>query len=239
MQPPAVAPSQPMPVGVLPTMTRIKRRNDLFGDEALLIAKRRRDMTYTGWYIDPRHGYFSTVWDYLLAIALVFVALVTPTEVAFLDGEGSYVTPLWVINRLVDALFIADLFVSFNMAIEAPMDEGGHWITNKRVIVRSYLRGYFAIDFVSCLPLWPVNMHWAAPLREPDGDGHLMMRTVVAVRLMKLMRLVKLTRLLKVSRVLRRELDDLLLHRLNFTYAIIRMISMLVLLLAYMHWQVS
>ena len=47
--------------------------------------------------------------------ALLFTATVTPVEVAFLD-EGTRITTLWVINRVVDLAFMIDMFITFNLA---------------------------------------------------------------------------------------------------------------------------
>ena len=51
--------------------------------------------------IDPRKSAFMPVWDLIMLLALAFTAIVTPFEVTFID-EGACVTPLFVINRLVD-----------------------------------------------------------------------------------------------------------------------------------------
>ena len=46
---------------------------------------RRRDCCI----IDPRHSKFLTFWDATLAVALIFTAVVTPYEVAFLPARNA------------------------------------------------------------------------------------------------------------------------------------------------------
>ena len=58
--------------------------------------------------IDPRRNKFVPYWDVVMMLALAFTAIVTPVEVALID-DGSCITPLWMINRLIDLLFIVDI----------------------------------------------------------------------------------------------------------------------------------
>lgn len=66
------------------------------------------------WVIDPRISRWLSAWDIGCIFALVFVALVTPFEIAFLDSPRSgadiiirinTVGWLFIVNRLVDAMF--------------------------------------------------------------------------------------------------------------------------------------
>ena len=52
--------------------------------------------------IDPRRTRWMTWWDITVMMALLFTAIVTPVEVAFIPPGGACVTPLFAINRLVD-----------------------------------------------------------------------------------------------------------------------------------------
>ena len=58
-------------------------------------------------------------------LALLFTAIITPVEVAFLD-EGQHITLLWMINRVVDLAFVIDMAMSFNMAYQELPERGGH-----------------------------------------------------------------------------------------------------------------
>ena len=56
----------------------------------------------------------------MISIALVYVAVVTPYEVAFL--ETSYNALFWI-NRFIDVLFAVDMVLQFFIAV--PGGEGG------------------------------------------------------------------------------------------------------------------
>jgi len=55
-----------------------------------------------------------------MTAALVYVALVTPVEVAFLPPgttlESKTSSPIFLINRLLDAMFILDILLNFRLA---------------------------------------------------------------------------------------------------------------------------
>ena len=59
--------------------------------------------------INP-NGEFCKNWDLLMVALLVFTAIVTPFEVGFLTPKFD---GLYVVNRFVDAGFVADMFVNF------------------------------------------------------------------------------------------------------------------------------
>eukprot|EP00965_Chrysotila_dentata_P222733 6193142-Pleurochrysis_carterae.AAC.2 len=66
------------------------------------------------WFvIDPRSSSRIGYWDAITGMALVFTALVTPYEVAFLSAASSPLDPLFIINRVVDLIFLADMVVQF------------------------------------------------------------------------------------------------------------------------------
>ena len=64
-----------------------------------------------GWIIDPRTNRLIAYWDLATTAALLFTALVTPYEVAFLSMPPTWATawahPLFVLNRLIDVTFSA------------------------------------------------------------------------------------------------------------------------------------
>ena len=72
------------------------------------------------WYIlDPQSTQVQ-IWDGFTALALIYTALVTPFEVGFLGAPTSALEPLFVVNRLIDAIFLFDMclqpFIMFRRA---------------------------------------------------------------------------------------------------------------------------
>ena len=75
--------------------------------------KRRPDTLYgrvrRAWVIDPRSATWISYWDLITSTALIFTALVTPVEVAFLEPPevvDRLTNGLYMTNRLVDCIFV-------------------------------------------------------------------------------------------------------------------------------------
>ena len=72
------------------------------------------------WVIDPRKVRWIAHWDLAMTLALVYVALVTPVEVAFMKApptlQSKTSSPIFLINRLLDAMFILDILLNFRLA---------------------------------------------------------------------------------------------------------------------------
>jgi hypothetical protein len=98
-------------------------------------------------------------WDMCTSLALIFTVVMSPVEVAFLPAPTSAGDPLFMVNRVVDLIFIVDICVCFFTMYKL---ETGHstqlmsanlvWETRLRKIVRAYAKGWFAIDLFSVLP---------------------------------------------------------------------------------------
>merc|ERR1719162_2417172 len=89
--------------------------------------------------IDPK-GNFMLNWDVVMMVLLIFTALVTPFEVAFLETK---IDGLFCINRLVDLGFLIDMFINFRLIFE---DISNKSVTSKTRIAQKYLKGWFTID---------------------------------------------------------------------------------------------
>lgn len=86
------------------------------------------------------------IWDLTCMIALVFVALVTPFEVAFLGSPKSAadlalrfgeVGWLWCVNRLVDLIFLVDLVLQFRLVYQtSDASSGTRWVTEPSEIIK-------------------------------------------------------------------------------------------------------
>ena len=61
--------------------------------------------------IDPRTSRFITRWDGITALALIFTAICTPYEVAFVPASKYPWDGWFVVNRIIDAIFITDFAI--------------------------------------------------------------------------------------------------------------------------------
>ena len=146
-------------------------------------------------------------WDFVTGTALVYTAIITPFEAAFLQatvGMDAWIDPWFLINRVLDIVFLCDMVLNFFLAFQALDSYGGLvWIVDQRRVIAHYLRGWWAFDALTIfVPLGfdlsiafaPVDEHGNAATSSFAGDVSIL-RTVRIVRLAKLIRLVRASRL--------------------------------------------
>ena len=159
---------------------------------------------------------FCKNWDLLMVALLIFTALVTPFEVAFLSPSWD---ALFVINRLVDTGFVADMFVNFFLGYFDEEENCMVW-DNKR-IVKKYLKGWFLIDLVSILPFDTLGL----ALNSPEFNQLKILRVI------RLLRLIKLMRIFKSSRIFKR-----IQAQSGISFSTWALIKFLVIVVVSMHW---
>jgi len=207
-------------------------RSSLFKHESVT-----KGMQKTGFVIDPRNARFMPTWDLTMVGALAFTAIVTPFEVIYMD-EGSYITPMWYINRVIDLMFLLDMILIFHLAYQETLEAGGHWVYNKRLIGLKYLKGWFIIDLLSVLPFWALTLDVDDPFGKNRAAGSdPQINSLQLTRAFKLARMLKLARVLKASRVLKRALMDIVMGQLELTFAVLKMLKLISVLVLWSHWQ--
>ena len=156
------------------------------------------------------------LWDGLIVVLLVYLALWTPVEVAFLPATSD-IGPLFIFNRCVDFVFLVDICLAFRLMYPQPRAKG--WVTDRHAITMHYLKGWFAIDVISILPIY---------LLEILGEGYIdpSVRELATV-----FRLIKLTRILRIGRLLQRWRD-----RIKISFALQEVIKFFVIILCFCHW---
>ncbi len=132
--------------------------------KAIIVKKRSLTFRHNSW--------FRPYWDSITILALVFVASVTPVEVAFLSEPGDVLK--WF-NQLVDIVFCIDILFNFLTPYEV---RPGVYEERPHMIAKHYMTHWFLIDLVSVLPFNMVKM-------------------VRLVRLAKLLRIFRANRVLK------------------------------------------
>ena len=85
----------------------------------------------------------------------------------------------------VDIYFATDLVLNFRTAV---VTSEGQLLYKQVDIARAYLKGWFTIDFMSCLPLSYMD-YFVEGAGESDGQSrNRMVRLIRAFRLLKLLR---------------------------------------------------
>jgi len=185
-------------------------------------AKKMRHMEASTWTVAPDKSHWVQNWDAALCAALVYTAVVTPAEVAFIQKAHRVNDYVWffLINMCFTFIFILDVGLQFFLHYQLPKDKGNTWVRNHRRIVRHYLFGYFGIDFLSSFPYG---------LFEQFGGN--IFGDLAAARLLRLLRLAKLLRILRTSRLITRYRADLAV-----SYGIIHLTSFIVATVLFSHW---
>ena len=104
------------------------------------------------WLVDPNSPEMKR-WDLCSICLLLFVMLVTPYEVAFLETS---LNVLFVINRIVDLFFISDMVLQFFLMYRD--EEKGVLIKDQNQIIAEYMKCWLWIDIISVLPFDMISL---------------------------------------------------------------------------------
>ena len=186
--------------------------------ETLAILSRKKKGKFL---VDPRTSKKLPYWDGFVGFLLCYTAIATPYEVAFLPLPTTAEDARFVINRVIDMMFVLDMILQlFVMYPEPPakvaldsrataLEKQGviqtqattfEMVTSHKLIALHYLRGWFLIDLLSVLTL----LIDVIPVVAQDDSGSGNIDSLRIFRVLRVLRLIKLVRLLKTSRLLRR-----------------------------------
>lgn len=131
-------------------------------------------------------------WDVAQAFILVYIAVIVPIRMAeFVPENTDLSSPFFWWEVFVDAFFATDVVLRFRIGYTTHKGnlETGRWNVAKR-----YLRGWFLIDFVACMPVRYIEM---AVGSEGAGSNLRALKIIRLVRLGKMLRLGKLQVMVK------------------------------------------
>ena len=189
------------PVGV--KVPRIHSSVEVLVKAALEVKRTLGFETYFGeqntkWYmVDPRHSTWLSAWDFVTSTTLIFVAIVTPFEVGFIESEDDPLDPLFITNRVIDVIFILDCILQFFLMTEVYVQGEYRWTSNQCLIAMHYLRTWFLIDFVS---IAVSGFDYVGVLYKGssiDVENLRMLRVLRALRLIKLVKLLTGLKIIK------------------------------------------
>ena len=183
---------------------------------AQMMSKHKAFMEKSPLVISPRTWYMRK-WDLVTLVLLMFTAVVTPVEVAFL--ETTLWSVLFWINRSVDLLFILDIFLNFFVAIVDPED--GQLVFHHPTIIKTYLKGWFTIDVISIMPFDLLSIIF--------NNGEV--GKLKILRVLRLLRLMKLLRILRAGRIFQR-----LETQYQIDYSKLELVKFVILALITSHW---
>ncbi|XP_050407025.1 potassium voltage-gated channel protein eag [Patella vulgata] len=151
---------------------------------------------------------FKTIWDWIILFLTFYTAIMVPFNAAFKIKTMDQL-PLLVIDSMVDVVFFVDIVLNFHTSF---VGSSGEVISDPKVIRMHYLRSWFVIDLLSCLPYDVFNAF------QYVDDG-----------ISTLFSALKVVRLLRLGRVVRK-LD----HYLEYGAAMLVLLILVFILFA--HW---
>jgi hypothetical protein len=89
----------------------------------------------------------KTVWSGILALLLIYTALIMPYRMAFIDS--TFGDDWFYAELVIDILFFTDLLVNCNSAY---IDNEAMLITDRKMIFCRYVKTWFFFDIAACIP---------------------------------------------------------------------------------------
>ncbi|KAJ8410365.1 hypothetical protein AAFF_G00203460 [Aldrovandia affinis] len=181
---------------------------------------------------------FKTTWDWVILILTFYTAIMVPYNVSFKTRQNNIA---WlVLDSVVDVIFLVDIVLNFHTTFVGP---GGEVISDPKLIRMNYLKTWFVIDLLSCLPYDIINAFENVdedPISDGPSVGHLRetanssrnttrAEDSVLPGLSSLFSSLKVVRLLRLGRVARK-LD----HYLEYGAAVLVLLVCVFGLVA--HW---
>ena len=129
---------------------------------------------------------FKKLWDSLIAIVILYSSICTPYKLAFIDSNSNRED---VVDIIVDVLLGIDLVLNF---FSAYYDSEENLVKSRKKIIIKYLKGWFAIDFISIFPFF---------LIINNNKASSISRLSKVSKIPKIYKLLKLTKLLRITKM--------------------------------------
>lgn len=180
-------------------------QNDLTNEEMEAVQVQLGMVKVNAWMIDPREVKRLWIWDATTASCLIFVAMITPIEVGFLEPSTSWWDPLFLINQLINVIFVLDLVLQFFLMVSITDNTGTRWVSHPWVIAKHYLKGWFFIDLLS---IGVASIDYLPLLRDTDSalsdNGGSEVDNLRTLRILRALRLIRLSKLITGQRIIKR-----------------------------------
>lgn len=135
--------------------------------------------------IISQNNRYKMLWDLWILFLLLIISIIVPIRLAFVEQE----TKEWFIFYIMtDSFFFIDIILTFFTTISD--DQKVYEITDRRVIARKYLKGWFIVDILSILPIDIILIG--------TGEATVLARFAKIGKLYKLIRMIRLAKVLKL-----------------------------------------
>ena len=142
-------------------------------------------------YVRDPDSEFSAAWDLTSVALLLYVAIMIPLRACF-DMEVQLWSGVFWFDAIVDVFFICDVALNFRTSF---FDKNGFREERPKKMAMHYIKGWFVIDLVSCLPFGYVGY---LPSSQDEVGGS----DLKALKAFRLIRMTKLLRLARIKKIL-------------------------------------
>ncbi|XP_031786210.1 potassium voltage-gated channel protein eag isoform X15 [Nasonia vitripennis] len=166
----------------IPVTTKQSHLGHMMSLSGDVMPQYRQEAPKTPPHILLHYCAFKAIWDWIILCLTFYTAIMVPYNVAFKNKTSEDVF-LLVVDTIVDVIFFIDIVLNFHTTF---VGAGGEVVSDPKVIRMNYLKSWFIIDLLSCLPYDVFN----AFDHDEDGIGSLFSALKV-VRLLRLGRVVR------------------------------------------------
>ncbi|XP_033207521.1 potassium voltage-gated channel protein eag [Belonocnema kinseyi] len=166
----------------MPVATKQSHLGPMMSLSGDVMPQYRQEAPKTPPHILLHYCAFKAIWDWIILCLTFYTAIMVPYNVAFKNKTSEDVF-LLVVDTIVDVIFFIDIVLNFHTTF---VGAGGEVVSDPKVIRMNYLKSWFIIDLLSCLPYDVFN----AFDHDEDGIGSLFSALKV-VRLLRLGRVVR------------------------------------------------
>lgn len=170
-------------------------------------------------------GKIIAIWSPLSIILLIYTATIMPFRLVFYDNDNDF----WnAIELLVDCGFWIDLAINM---LSSYYDENGTLVKDHKLIIKQYLKSWFLLDLLACLPIDEI-----LNALEGFNENNIDSNKIQLVRLSKLPRIysiIKIAKVFKIFRIISEK--NTLFDYFDINSGIMRLISLLITVLLVVH----
>jgi potassium voltage-gated channel Eag-related subfamily H protein 5 len=115
---------------------------------AEVLPQYRQEAPKTPHHIILHYSAFKTIWDWMILVLTFYTSVMVPYNAAFRSKTMADI-PLLVVDCVVDAVFFIDIVLNFHTTFVGP---SGEIVSDPKIIRMNYLKSWFVVDLLSCLP---------------------------------------------------------------------------------------
>lgn len=176
-------------------------------------------------YIILQNNRCKIYWDIFITLTLFFLTIVVPIRLAFTDSDP----PGWIaVYTITDISFLIDIVLTFNTSYEDELTY--QEITDRKLIVKRYLKGWFWFDALSIFPADYI-------LQTFDFEGAQLNSLFRFAKFAKVYKIVRLLRLARIVKLLKKNksLFSRLSEKLSLSTGIERLLTFTAFMLIFVH----